>query len=110
MTKLVLTNTDKNVILDLDNEGRTIMKRREMTDEQLREAVYSDTIFTVVELRELLGLSQVKFGSKYSIPMRTIQSWEAGERVAPEYVVLLLNRVVKDDIKHELRYGKKASK
>lgn len=113
MTKLVLTNTDKNVILDLDKEGRTIMKRREMTDEQLREAAYSKTIFNTVELRELLGFSQAKFCEKYGIPRRTLEDWERALREGSEstpWVLALLNRVVKDDIKHELRYGKKASK
>lgn len=56
---------------------------------------------TIKEIRTLTGLSQIKFGNKYQIPMRTIQDWEAGKRVPPEYVVTLLERVVKEDYKVE---------
>lgn len=52
---------------------------------------------TVKELRHLSGLSQRAFGEKYKIPVRTLQHWEAGERVPPEYVVELLYRVVMCD-------------
>lgn len=52
---------------------------------------------TVKEIRTSTGLSQTKFGEKYGIPMRTIQDWEAGIRKPPEYVVTLLERVVKED-------------
>lgn len=48
----------------------------------------------IKELRNMTGLSQTKFGDLYGIPMRTIQSWEAGEREAPEYVVDLLEQAV----------------
>lgn len=114
MDKLILTSTDKNVILDLDKEGRVTMKKRTMTDEQLREIVKSDTVYSVPELREFLGLSQTKFGEKYDIPHRTIQEWEKtakdDSRERNSWVLKLLNRVVKEDIKHELRYGKRESK
>lgn len=56
---------------------------------------------TIKEIRTLTGLSQVKFGERYSIPMRTIQDWEAGARKPPEYVVTLLERVVKEDFEAE---------
>lgn len=113
--KLVLTSTDKNVILDLDKEGKVTMKKQTMTDEQLREVANSDTIFTTAELREFLGLSQARFCEKYGIPRRTLEDWERADREDtrkknPVWVLNLLNRVVKEDIKHDLRYGKKAKK
>ena len=114
MTKLILTSTDKNVILDLDEKGRVTMKKRTMTDEQLREVAYSDTIYDILELREIVGLSQRGFSEKYGIPRRTIENWEKllnkGESGSDSWVMPLLNRVVKDDIKHDLRYGKKVKK
>ena len=55
----------------------------------------------IKEIRALTGLSQTKFGDRYQIPMRTIQDWEAGKRVPPEYVVTLLERVVKEDYQTE---------
>ena len=49
------------------------------------------------EIRQLTGLSQVKFAERYGIPRRTIEGWEAGERTPPDYVVKLLERAVKMD-------------
>ncbi|MGN0338643.1 MAG: helix-turn-helix domain-containing protein [Lachnospiraceae bacterium] len=52
---------------------------------------------TIKEMRELLGLSQQKFGDKYEIPRRTIQNWENGVNVPPDYVLQLLERCVRED-------------
>lgn len=52
---------------------------------------------TIKEIRSITGLSQTAFGERYHIPMRTIQNWEGGQRECPEYVRLLLERVVKED-------------
>lgn len=53
---------------------------------------------TVKEMRKLLGLSQQKFGAIYNIPMRTVQNWENGVNSAPDYVMLLLERCVLEDV------------
>lgn len=53
----------------------------------------------VKELRMLSGLSQQAFSEKYGIPKRSIENWEGGKRNPPEYVINLLERVVKEDIK-----------
>lgn len=52
-------------------------------------------------IRKRSGLSQAKFGGKYGIPKRTIESWEMGERECPGYVMSLLERVVKEDFGQE---------
>lgn len=52
-------------------------------------------------IRKRSGLSQAKFGEKYGIPKRTIESWEMGERECPGYVMSLLERVVKEDFGQE---------
>ena len=52
---------------------------------------------TIKELRILTGLSQQAFSDKYKIPKRTIEDWESERRTPPEYVVLLLERVIKED-------------
>ena len=49
------------------------------------------------EIRKISGLSQAKFGEKYGIPKRTIESWEMGERECPGYVLELLRRAVNED-------------
>lgn len=51
----------------------------------------------VREIRKITGLSQQKFGDKYKIPKRTIENWESETSTPPEYVILLLERAVKDD-------------
>lgn len=52
---------------------------------------------SIRELRAITGLSAQKFGDKYGIPLRTIQNWEGGVNNPPEYVLGLLERVVKED-------------
>lgn len=54
---------------------------------------------TIKEIRQLTGLSAQKFGDKYKIPLRTIQNWEGGINKPPEYLVYLLERVVREDFK-----------
>ena len=51
------------------------------------------------EIRSFSGLSQQAFSEKYKIRKRTIENWEGGKRNPPEYVILLLERAVKEDIK-----------
>lgn len=49
------------------------------------------------EIRMLTGLSQQKFGDYYHIPKRTIENWEMGKTIPPEYVLELLERAVRED-------------
>lgn len=58
-------------------------------------------MITCKEIRSITGLSQKKLGDLYSIPLRTIQNWEQGTNEAPEYVLLLLERAVREDFKTE---------
>ena len=53
----------------------------------------------IKEIRNASGLTQEAFARKYNIPKRTIEGWEAGKRNPPEYVLLLLDRVVREDTK-----------
>ena len=59
---------------------------------------YGGYDMTIKELRTLTGLSQQAFSDKYEIPKRTIEDWETGRRKPPEYVVKLLERIIKEDI------------
>lgn len=49
------------------------------------------------EIRTLSGLTQQAFSEKYGIPKRSIENWEGGKRTPPEYMINLLERVVKED-------------
>ena len=42
-------------------------------------------------LREKTGESRVKFAEHVNIPLRTIEDWEAGKRIPPEYIPRLLS-------------------
>lgn len=44
----------------------------------------------IKEMRKKLGFSQKKVSELLGIPVRTLQGWEAGERVPPEYVERLV--------------------
>lgn len=59
------------------------------------------TTVSISDLRSLIGLSRSEFSRRYGIPIRTMEDWEANRRTPPEYVVSLLERVVKEDIKKE---------
>ena len=49
---------------------------------------------TIKALRAASGLTQEKFAEKYNIPKRTIENWETGKRIPPDYLVELLSKVV----------------
>lgn len=52
---------------------------------------------TARQIRELTGLSRVRFCEKYNIPLRTMENWEGGVNNAPQYVLDLLERAVRED-------------
>ena len=56
------------------------------------------SVMTIKEMRTLLGVSRAEFSRRYKIPIRTLESWESGDRKPPAYVVELLGRAVKSDI------------
>lgn len=53
-----------------------------------------NTAEEVRAIRASTGLSQQSFGDRYGIPRRTVDNWEQGRRVPPEYVVRLLRIAV----------------
>lgn len=44
----------------------------------------------ITELRNATGMNRRQFSDYYGIPYRTVQDWEAGKRVMPEYVLTLM--------------------
>lgn len=53
----------------------------------------------VKEIRKRTGLTQENFAKEYGIPLGTLHHWETGDRKPPEYVLKLLERCVKEDLK-----------
>lgn len=49
------------------------------------------------EIRALLGISRAEFSRRYGIPIRTIEDWDAGKSNPPDWVLKLLERVVRED-------------
>lgn len=45
---------------------------------------------TIKEMRKAAGMSQQKFSEYFNIPKRTIEAWESGVRVPPDYVPSLI--------------------
>lgn len=48
----------------------------------------------IKEIRASTGLSQKKFAEKTGVPVRTIVSWEVGDRKPPSYAIQLLRLAV----------------
>lgn len=49
---------------------------------------------TMKEIRQMTGMTQAAFSEAYNIPLRTLQSWEGGEREPAPYIVKMLARLV----------------
>ena len=45
---------------------------------------------TFKELRERSGMTRGQFAEYFEIPYRTVQNWELGLRVCPEYLLKLM--------------------
>ena len=53
----------------------------------------------IKRIRSISGLSRKDFAERYKIPIRTLEKWERQESNPAEYVVLLLERAVREDFK-----------
>ena len=51
----------------------------------------------IEEIRKSTGLSRAAFSRKYSIPVRTLESWEYGNRQPPEWLPEILEKAIKYD-------------
>ena len=54
-----------------------------------------DTAKLIKELRESTGMSRKEFSEHTSIPVRTLEDWEAGRRTPPEYIPRLISYQLK---------------
>lgn len=55
------------------------------------------TVPTCSEIRKMSGLSQRNFADCYGIPYPSIINWERGIRKPPDYLMLMLERIVRED-------------
>lgn len=49
------------------------------------------------EIRKILGISRAEFSRRYGIPARTLENWDNETRIPPDWVLDLLERVVRED-------------
>lgn len=47
---------------------------------------------TMRDIRNASGLTQTAFSEKFLIPKRTVENWDAGDRVPPDYVKIMIAR------------------
>lgn len=48
-------------------------------------------------LRTRAGMNLKEFSDMFGIPYRTVQNWDSGERTPPEYVVLMIEYILKSE-------------
>lgn len=56
-----------------------------------------DAVTSIKAIRATTGMSQQAFADALGIPKRTIENWETGSRIPPDYVVKLIDWRVKTD-------------
>lgn len=84
---------------DLENQEKSSLLPYQVREEDVFPEKVSPDPLDFHEIRALSGLTQQAFSEKYGIPKRSIENWEGGKRNPPAYVISLLERVVKEDIK-----------
>lgn len=57
---------------------------------KVKEYVLPDIVNEIIEWRHNAGMSQVAMAKYFGMPRRTVESWEMGERVPPEWVARLV--------------------
>ena len=92
-------------IIPLEEEDAKMWAEKHLdTDTYIKEfgdvAEQKSVDAKIKKIRQISGLTQEEFSKKYNIPTRTIENWESGDRVPPEYVVMLLEFKVQHDLKN----------
>ena len=69
--------------------------------EEIFGKVFDDTSAAkrIKEMRTNCGLTQTAFSKKTGVPLRTLQSWELGERVPAAYIVDMIEKIMNLDFK-----------
>ena len=71
-----------------DYEGIKI--EYEKIDPEDKDAARKKTSYMFGKIREKSGMSRPDFAKWLGVPYRTMQEWERGRRVMPEYVLRLI--------------------
>lgn len=49
----------------------------------------------ILELRRKTGFSQSEFSAYIGVPLKTLQNWEQGTRKPPDYLICLVEKVLR---------------
>ena len=49
---------------------------------------------TIKEIRRQTGLSQSQFDKEFHIQLKTLQSWEQGQRNTPDCILYMVQRIL----------------
>ena len=71
----------------------------ERTDKNDTDAERRKMAYAFKMIRELSGMNRKNFSEWLGIPYRTMQEWELGRRVMPEYVLRLIAYKVQNELK-----------
>jgi len=58
--------------------------------------------FRSIVIRRSVGVSRAEFCKKYNIPIRTVEDWDWGKKIPSEWVLDLLERVVREDFQSNI--------
>lgn len=86
-------------ITDMRRAGGLLIKSR-FNEEYDISSLESSAAEKIRNIRHKSGLSQVAFAEKYEIPRRTLENWEAGIAVPPEYVLRMLSSLTEFNSKN----------
>lgn len=74
-----------------------LIQRIVRTVEEYLRGDQDDNVMSPAAIRAATGLNKKEFAARYKIPYRSWQNWELGVNPFPEYIQLLLSRVVQAD-------------
>ena len=80
-------------------EGLELVIELERTDKIESEAECKKRIYSYLtkEIRAQSGMNRVEFSQWLGIPYRTMQEWEIGRRLMPDYLLRLIAYKVKNE-------------
>ena len=65
---------------------------------------------TIKDLCTEYGLGQTALARRFGIPLRTVQNWHAGVRIPPDYVVRMMDELLRIDGLLETKKAKERAK
>ena len=73
----------------------------EINDRSVEDAERMRVAYVFRAIREFSGMNRKEFSEWLEIPYRTMQEWELGRRVMPEYVLKLIAYKVANEKRRE---------